>query len=76
MSDDSEQKTLKDWRRARWLTQAELAGKVGVSHYAVSNWETGIKKPRMGHMRKLAEVLGISPDQIILPERGKERPAA
>ena len=76
MAEDTERRTLLQWRKRAWLTQAELAEKVGVSHYAVSNWETGIKKPRMGHMRKLAEVLGVSPDQIILPERGKERPAA
>ena len=75
MSDESERQTIKKWRRSRWLTQAELAEKVGVTHWTISNWEKGIKPPSLRNMRRLAEALGITPEQIELV-KGQERPAA
>jgi transcriptional regulator with XRE-family HTH domain len=71
-----ERLTIRDWRLRRFLNQQELAAKVGVSNNTISNWEKGIKAPTLKHMRALAEALGIGPEQIILPPRGQERPAA
>ncbi len=70
-----EQRTIKEWRARRFLTQQELGEKVGVSYMSISNWENGIKTPRAKHMRALAAALGIGPEQIELV-KGKERPAA
>jgi transcriptional regulator with XRE-family HTH domain len=69
-----ERKTIAQWRKARWLTQEELADKVGVSLTTISAWEGG-KQPRIKNMRALAEALGVTPDQIILLE-SKDLPAA
>lgn len=59
-------KTIKQWREARYLTQEELARLVGVTFYTISNWELGIKQPRVKNLRELAAQLGIQPEQIRL----------
>jgi len=74
MGEKSERRTIREWRSARYLTQDELGDKVGVSYYTISNWELGIKQPRVKNLRALAKALGIHPDQIILIE-GKGLPA-
>lgn len=74
MGEGLERRTIREWRNARYLTQDELAGKIGVSYYTISNWEIGVKQPRVKNLRALAEALGIHPDQIILIA-GKGLPA-
>lgn len=74
MSSDLPRKTLREWRTGKYLTQEELAEKVGVTFYTISNWELGIKQPRFKNLRALAAALGIQPDQIVLV-LGKEMPA-
>jgi|SRR5579859_4067148 len=77
MSDELERKTIRAWREENFLTLKELAEKVGVKLQTVWNWEHG-KHPEFRNIRKLAEVFGIHPKQIILsePDEGKEKPAA
>ena len=58
--------TLRELRMRRFLTQAELAEKVGVSESTIAGWEVGRKTPRLRNIRKLAEVLGIEPGEIDL----------
>jgi len=69
-----ERLTIREWRARSFLTQQELAEKVGVSYMSVSNWENGVKAPRAKHMRALAQALGIKPEQIVLTQ-GKGVPA-
>lgn len=46
-------------RRARGLTQGQLAARVGLnSNMAVSRWETGRGKPSTATLVRLGEVLG------------------
>jgi transcriptional regulator with XRE-family HTH domain len=73
MGEDLERKTIREWRNARYLTQGELADKIGVSYFTISNWELGVKQPRVKNLRALADALRISPEQIILVE-GKGLP--
>ena len=42
------------------MTQAELAGKIGVTDKAVSRWERGLGFPDINTMEPLADALGIS----------------
>lgn len=51
----------------------ELGEKVGVSYFTISNWELGVKQPRVKNLRALADALGIRPEQIVLIE-GKGLP--
>lgn len=75
MGEELPRKTLREWRTSRLLTQEELAEKIGVTFYTVSNWELGIKQPRFKNLRALALALGIQPEQIIL-SKGKGNPVA
>lgn len=73
MGEELERKTICEWRNAPYLMQGELADKIGVSCFTISNWESGVKQPRVNNLRTLAEALGISLEQIILIE-GKGLP--
>ena len=42
------------------LTQAQLADLIQCSIDTVRRWEQGLREPRAGELRKLAEVLGVS----------------
>lgn len=42
------------------MTQADLAGKVGVTDKAVSRWERGLGFPDINTMEPLAEALDVS----------------
>jgi transcriptional regulator with XRE-family HTH domain len=75
MSEELPRKTLREWRTGKYLTQEELAEKIGVTFYTISNWELGIKQPRFKNLRALAEALGIQPEQIVIVP-GKGNPAA
>jgi transcriptional regulator with XRE-family HTH domain len=55
-------------RRARLhrdITQKDLAGLVGISRNAMNKLEKGeTLDPRMTHLRKIAEALGVSMDYL------------
>lgn len=50
---------LKRLRRRALLSRQELADKVEVSAQSIWAWESGYSWPRVEHIRKLAEVLGV-----------------
>jgi transcriptional regulator with XRE-family HTH domain len=55
------------------MTQQELAAAVGVKKYQqVHRWETGQAYPRPAQLRKLCEVLEVTPDELLaaLAEQG------
>ena len=52
-------------RRLTGVTQQELADIAGVSRSAVSLWEIGDSKPRMGAIQSLADHFGIRKANII-----------
>jgi transcriptional regulator with XRE-family HTH domain len=51
-------KTLRSWREAAELTQAQLAAKVGVGHVTISRVERGEVMPGDDVMAKIEGVLG------------------
>ena len=51
---------ISDRRKQQHMTQAELAGKIGVTDKAVSRWERGLGFPDINTMEPLADALGIS----------------
>lgn len=61
-------KTIQAWRKQRRITQRELAESVGVTTATVYNWERGKSEPKANQLRKLASSLGISMDDIDVPE--------
>jgi transcriptional regulator with XRE-family HTH domain len=74
---------LRELRRRKLLTQKELAGAVGTSYQTVQRWESGESMPRPPALRKLCEVFGITPDELLAAlddpsgeAKGKEAAAA
>ena len=51
-------------RKARGLSQEELAALVGVSHQAVSKWENGDAMPDLTKLLALADALNLSLDTL------------
>lgn len=51
-------------RKARGMTQEELAAKLNVSRQAVSKWETGESLPDLYKLAALADELGVSTDEL------------
>lgn len=58
-------------RRRIGMTQEELAAKLAVSAQAVSKWENDITCPDVMTLPKLAELLGITVDELL---SGKKQP--
>ncbi len=51
------------------MSQADLAKKVGVSEGTINRLEKGHNKPRWSTIRKLAEALGVKPEEIEFGEK-------
>jgi transcriptional regulator with XRE-family HTH domain len=54
---------LRRYRRARGLTQGELAEQAQLSERAISDLERGLKVPQRGTVQMLAEALALSPEE-------------
>lgn len=52
-------------RKEHGMTQLELAEKMGVTDKAVSKWERDLSCPDVSTLPKLAEVFGISVDELM-----------
>jgi repressor LexA len=57
---------LKKYRKAKGITKAELSRRIGVSDVTVGHWENGKISPRMGKVEMIAEILGVSVDDLLL----------
>lgn len=55
---------IKELRKARGVTQEELANSIGISFQSVSKWENGIALPDISLTPKLASYFGISMDEL------------
>ena len=51
-------------RKARGMTQEELAARLSISRQAVSKWETGESLPDLYKLAALADELGVSADEL------------
>lgn len=56
-------------RKARGLTQQRLAEPLGVTDKAVSKWERGLSCPDIALLTPLAELLGVSVNELLRGER-------
>ena len=57
--------TIARLRKAKGLTQKELAEKVHVSDKAVSRWETGKNYPDIETLVRLAEVFDVQVGELL-----------
>lgn len=47
------------------LTQMDLAKKIGIDQRAISNYETGLRKPRIARIPIIARALNVSIDELV-----------
>lgn len=55
---------LKELREKAFLTQAELAAKAGLTEATVNSLERDKQEARISTVRKLAEALGVKPEEL------------
>lgn len=56
---------IAELRRAKNLTQLELAEQLNITDKAVSKWERDISCPDINTFPKLAEILGVSVNELL-----------
>ena len=62
---------VRHWRTLRTLTQVQLAEKAGISPAALVRIENDKADPHVSTIRKLSDALAVSPEQLIIGERGQ-----
>ena len=68
---------IAELRKAQNMTQLELANQLNITDKAVSKWERDISCPDINTFPKLAEILGVSVDELLqanaFEKEGKEK---
>lgn len=62
-------KKISSLRKEKGITQMELADKLGISFQAVSNWERGNTMPDISKLPELAEIFGVTIEELLGDER-------
>lgn len=65
---------LLNLRTDRGLSQGDLAEKLDVSRQSVSKWETGQSVPDLDKIIKLADLFGVTVDDLVR-EEGQPEPS-
>ena len=65
MMDSEIAKKIRAFRKARGLTQEQLAEAMGVTTGAVHKWETGMSVPELGLIMELADFFDVSVDVLL-----------
>ncbi len=56
---------IAELRKSKGMTQLELAGRLNITDKAISKWERDISCPDINTFPKLAEILGVSVDELL-----------
>ena len=67
---------LQKLRKARHLTQEELATQIGVSRQSLSKWESDGALPDTANIITLADLFGVSTDYLLREAEAADAPAA
>jgi transcriptional regulator with XRE-family HTH domain len=62
---------LRELRQRAYMSQENLAQKAGVSEATINRLEKGLQLARYVTVRKLAEALGVVPDDLTRETEGK-----
>ena len=55
---------IRELRRAKDMTQEELASALGVAYQTVSKWETGVTSPDLGLIVPIARLFQVTTDEL------------
>lgn len=67
---------IAELRKQYGMTQLELAEKMGVTDKAVSKWERDLSCPDINSLPKLAEILGVSVEELMQIKKEAEAPTS
>lgn len=56
---------IRKYRLDNNLTQEQLAAKLGVAKTTISMWESGDRKPDIFMLKKIANLFGITTDELL-----------
>ncbi len=65
---------IAELRKEKGMTQLELAEKMGVTDKAVSKWERDLSCPDINSLPNLAEILGVTVDELMQIKKEAENP--
>ena len=65
---------IAELRKQHGMTQLELAEKMGVTDKAVSKWERDLSCPDINSIPNLAEILGVSVEELMQIKKEGEAP--
>lgn len=57
--------TVAERRKEAGLTQKQLANLLGLKRSSISKWENGASKPRAETLKKLADLLNCTVDELL-----------
>ncbi|OUM83607.1 LexA family protein [Caldibacillus debilis] len=63
---------IRKYRKARGMTQKELGFRVGVKHNTISSYEHGTNEPEQNILFAIADVLGVSINDLFPPPTNAE----
>ena len=66
--------TIAEMRKAKGMTQRELAQQMNVTDKAVSKWERDLSCPDIHSVPKLAETLGVSVEDLMQTSKAENKP--
>ena len=67
---------IAELRKQHGMTQLELAEKMGVTDKAVSKWERDLSCPDINSLPNLAEILGVSVEELMQIKKEAEAPVS
>jgi len=62
--------TIRQWRRAKELTQEQMANKLNIHVNTYMNWEEAPEKISIGKAVEIAGIFGVSLDEIVFRKEG------
>lgn len=66
-------KNIREARKAKGMTQTELATTLGYTLRAVQNWEQGNRVPRVDVFGQIADVLGVDANFLIHGKKEEDK---
>ena len=67
---------ISELRKQHGMTQLELAEKMGVTDKAVSKWERDLSCPDINSVPTLAEILGVSVEELMQSKKEADTPVS
>ena len=67
---------IAELRKQHGMNQLELAEKMGVTDKAVSKWERDLSCPDINSIPNLAEILGVSVEELMQIKKEAEAPVS